>query len=161
MGWSMDRQGIRTLFDRVTGRLKQFELSGPRRERVSLDTYSDELAARDAEFRQEARYGKWSDQARRREVCAVMTSHVLTCGAAGQARRHRDRVSAHPHAARRRTLGHIVAPSDRDYRCGTAEPHRQAAGAIATVRAWAWTSCPANAGFAPSAGARAIIDRDQ
>ncbi len=30
MGWSMDRQGIRTLFDRVTGRLKQFELSGPR-----------------------------------------------------------------------------------------------------------------------------------
>jgi hypothetical protein len=61
MGWSMDRQGIRTLFDRVTGRLKQFELSGPRRERVSLDTYSDELAARDAEFRQEARYGKWSD----------------------------------------------------------------------------------------------------
>ena len=48
MGWSMDRQGIRTLFDRVTGRLKQFELSGPRRERVSLDTYSDELAARDA-----------------------------------------------------------------------------------------------------------------
>ena len=55
MGWSMDCQGIRTLFDRVTGRLKQFELSGPRRERVSLDTYSDELAARDAEFRQEAR----------------------------------------------------------------------------------------------------------
>ena len=46
MGWSMDRQGIRTLFDRVTGRLKQFELSGPRRERVSLDTYSDELAQR-------------------------------------------------------------------------------------------------------------------
>ena len=67
MGWSMDRQGIRTLFDRVTGRLKQFELSGPlelsgpRRERVSLDTYPDELVARDAEFRQEARYGKWSE----------------------------------------------------------------------------------------------------
>jgi hypothetical protein len=39
--------------------------------------------------------------------------------------------------------------------------HRQTAGAIATVRAWAWTSCPANAGFAPSARARAIIDRDQ
>ena len=39
MGWSMDRQGIRTLFDRVTGRLKQFELSGPRRERISLDAY--------------------------------------------------------------------------------------------------------------------------
>jgi hypothetical protein len=29
------------------------------RERVSLDTYPDELAARDAEFCQEARYGKW------------------------------------------------------------------------------------------------------
>jgi hypothetical protein len=60
MGWSMDRQGIRTLFDRETKRLKQFELSGPRRKRISLDTYPDELAARDAEFRQEARYGKWS-----------------------------------------------------------------------------------------------------
>jgi hypothetical protein len=45
MGWSMDRQGIRTLFDRETRRLKQFELSGPRRERISLDTYPDELAA--------------------------------------------------------------------------------------------------------------------
>jgi hypothetical protein len=63
MGWSMDRQGIRTLFDRESNRLKQFELSGPRRERVSLDTYPDELAARDAEFRQEARYGKWSEPA--------------------------------------------------------------------------------------------------
>jgi hypothetical protein len=71
MGWSMDRQGIRTLFDRVTGRLKQFELSGPRRERVSLDTYSDELAAREAEFRQEARYGKWSDPGQ--------PSHGLRC----------------------------------------------------------------------------------
>jgi hypothetical protein len=57
----MDRQGIRTLFDRETKRLKQFELSGPRRERISLETYPDELAARDAEFRQEARYGKWSE----------------------------------------------------------------------------------------------------
>ena len=63
MGWSMDRQGIRTRFDRESNRLKQFELSGPRRERISLDTYSDELAARDAEFRQEARYGKWSEPA--------------------------------------------------------------------------------------------------
>jgi hypothetical protein len=61
MGWSMDLEGIRTLFDRESKRLKQFELSGPRRERVSLDTYPDELAARDAEFRQEARYGKWSE----------------------------------------------------------------------------------------------------
>jgi len=34
-------------------------------ERISLDTYSDELAARDAEFRQEARYGKWSEPANR------------------------------------------------------------------------------------------------
>jgi hypothetical protein len=62
MGWSMDRQGIRTLFDRES---KRFALSGPRRERISLDTYPDELAARDAEFRQEARYGKWSEPARR------------------------------------------------------------------------------------------------
>ena len=49
MGWSMDRQGIRTLFDRETRRLKQFELSGARRERISLETYPDELAARDAD----------------------------------------------------------------------------------------------------------------
>ena len=63
MGWSMDRQGIRTLFDHQSKRLKQFELSGPRRERVSLDNYTDELAARDAEFRDEARYGKWSEPA--------------------------------------------------------------------------------------------------
>ena len=61
MGWSMDREGIRTLFDRESKRLKQFKLSRPRRERVSLDTYPDELAARDAEFRQEARYSKWSE----------------------------------------------------------------------------------------------------
>jgi len=65
MGWSMDRQGIRTLFDRESKRLKQFALSGARRERISLDTYPDELAARDAEFRQEARYGKWSEPAHR------------------------------------------------------------------------------------------------
>jgi hypothetical protein len=50
MGWSMDRQGLRTLFDHESKRLKQYELSGSRRERVSLDTYPDELAARDAEF---------------------------------------------------------------------------------------------------------------
>jgi hypothetical protein len=61
MGWSMDRQGIRTLFDHENKRLKQVELSGPRRERVSLDTYSDELAARELEFRQGAKYGKWSE----------------------------------------------------------------------------------------------------
>jgi hypothetical protein len=61
MRWSIDRQGVRTLFDRDSKRLKQFELSGPHRERVSLDSYADELAARDAEFRQEARYGKWSE----------------------------------------------------------------------------------------------------
>jgi hypothetical protein len=65
MGWSMDRQGIRTLFDRESKRLKQLELSGPHREWVSLDTYPDELAARDAEFRQEARYGRWSEPVRR------------------------------------------------------------------------------------------------
>ena len=63
MGWSMDRQGLRTLFDHESKRLKQFELSGSRRERVSLDTYPDELSARDAEFRQEARYGTWSEPA--------------------------------------------------------------------------------------------------
>ena len=70
MSWSMDRQGIRTLFDRETKRLKQFELSGPRRERLSLDTYPDELVARGAE-RQEARYGKWSDPGQ--------PSHGLRC----------------------------------------------------------------------------------
>jgi len=48
MGWSMDRRGIRTLFDHESRRLKQFELSGPRRERVSLNNYANELAARDA-----------------------------------------------------------------------------------------------------------------
>ena len=48
MGWSMDRHGIRTLFDEESKRLKQVELSGPRRERVSLDTYGDTLAAREA-----------------------------------------------------------------------------------------------------------------
>ena len=64
MGWSMDRQGIRTLFYREIKRLKQFELSEPHRERVSLDTYPDELAARDAEFCQEARYGGWSEPGR-------------------------------------------------------------------------------------------------
>ena len=74
MGWSMDPRGIRTLFDRVTGRLKQLELSGPRRERISLDTYSDELAARDAEFpfkKRDTASGR--TQARRHRVCAVMT----------------------------------------------------------------------------------------
>ena len=54
MGWSMDRQGIRTLFDHECKRLKQIDLSGPRGERVSLDTYEDELAAREVAFHQEA-----------------------------------------------------------------------------------------------------------
>jgi hypothetical protein len=62
MDWSMDRQGIRTLFDHGSKRMKQFELSGPLRERVSLDTYTDALVAREAEFRQEARYDKWFAQ---------------------------------------------------------------------------------------------------
>ena len=61
MVWSMDRQGIRTSFDRESKRLKQVELSAPRRERVSLDTYADALAAREAEFRQEAKYSEWSE----------------------------------------------------------------------------------------------------
>jgi hypothetical protein len=51
MGWSMDRQGIRTLFDAESRRLKQVELSGSRRERVSLRTYPNELSAREAEVR--------------------------------------------------------------------------------------------------------------
>jgi hypothetical protein len=42
MVWSMDRQGSRTLFDHESRRLKQVE----RRERFSLDTYADTLAAR-------------------------------------------------------------------------------------------------------------------
>ena len=63
MGWSMDRHGIRTLFDEESKRLKQVELSGPRRERVSLETYADTLAAREAEFRQEAKYCTWSEPA--------------------------------------------------------------------------------------------------
>ena len=61
MGWSMDRHGIRTLFDEESKRLKQVELSGPRRERVSLDTYADTLAARDAEFRRAAKHSEWSE----------------------------------------------------------------------------------------------------
>ena len=69
MGWSMDRQGIRTLFDRVTGRLKQFELSGPRRGRISLDTYSGSVKKRDM--------ASGRTQASRHTVCAVMTSAFL------------------------------------------------------------------------------------
>jgi hypothetical protein len=61
MGWSMDRQGIRTSFDRESGRLKQVELSGSRRERVSLRTYPDELSAREAEVCQDAKYGEWCE----------------------------------------------------------------------------------------------------
>jgi hypothetical protein len=40
MGWSMDGQGIRTSFDSESRGLKQIELSGSRRERVSLAAYS-------------------------------------------------------------------------------------------------------------------------
>jgi hypothetical protein len=58
MGWSMDRQGIRTLFDPENSRLKQVELWGSRRERVSLRTYPNELSAREAEVCQDARYGE-------------------------------------------------------------------------------------------------------
>ena len=61
MGWSMDRQGIRTSFDCESRRLKQVELSGLRRERVSLHTYANELSAREAEVCQEAKYGEWRE----------------------------------------------------------------------------------------------------
>jgi len=59
MGWSMDRQGVRTWFDLESRRLKQLELSGAGRERVSVTTYVDDLSAREAEFCQEAKYGPW------------------------------------------------------------------------------------------------------
>jgi hypothetical protein len=65
MGWSMDRQGIRTSFDGESRRLKQVELSGSRRERVSLATYPDELSAREAEVCQDAKYGNWCKQTAR------------------------------------------------------------------------------------------------
>jgi hypothetical protein len=61
MGCSMDRHGIRTSFDRESRRLKQVELSGLRRERVSLRTYANELSARDAEVCRDAKYGEWCD----------------------------------------------------------------------------------------------------
>jgi hypothetical protein len=61
MGWSMDRQGIRTSFDRESRRLKQVELSGSRRERVSLRTCPNELSAREAEVCQNAKYGEWCE----------------------------------------------------------------------------------------------------
>jgi hypothetical protein len=60
-GWSMDRHGIRTVFDQESKRLKQVELPGLGRERVSLDTYADTLPAREAEFRREAKYCAWSE----------------------------------------------------------------------------------------------------
>ena len=59
MGWSMDRQELE-LIDDECKRLKQIDLSGPRGERVSLDTYADRLAAREVAFHQEAKYGEWS-----------------------------------------------------------------------------------------------------
>src|SRR6516162_10998354 len=49
MSWSIDRHGVRTTFDHDCKRLKQFELSGRCRERFSLNTYPDELTAREAE----------------------------------------------------------------------------------------------------------------
>ena len=61
MGWSMDRQGLRTWFDSETRRLKQVELSGSGRERVSLATYPDDLSAREAEVCQDAKYGQWCE----------------------------------------------------------------------------------------------------
>ena len=39
---------VASLCDRESKRLRQFELLGSRRERISLDTYPDELTARDA-----------------------------------------------------------------------------------------------------------------
>ncbi len=62
MGWSMDRQRVRTWFDRESGRLKQVELSGSGRERASVATYADELSAREAELNQNAKYGRWCEQ---------------------------------------------------------------------------------------------------
>ncbi len=62
MGWSMDRNGVRTWFDRQSKRLKQVELSASGRERVSLATYPDDLAAREAEFCKDAKYGDWCEQ---------------------------------------------------------------------------------------------------
>ena len=46
VGWSIDRQGIRILFDHESKRSKQFELSGPRRARVSLDTIAQSYRLR-------------------------------------------------------------------------------------------------------------------
>ena len=60
MVWSMHRQRIRTIFDHESKRLRQVELSRPRRERVSFDAYADELAARKVAFSQDVKYGKWS-----------------------------------------------------------------------------------------------------
>jgi hypothetical protein len=65
MGWSMDRQGVRTSFDSESRRLKQVELSGARRERLSLAAYPDELSAREAELGREAKYGQWGNAAGR------------------------------------------------------------------------------------------------
>ena len=59
MGWSMDRQEWTR--DRESRRLKQVELSGSRRERVSLATYPDDLSAREAEVCQDAKYGRWCE----------------------------------------------------------------------------------------------------
>jgi hypothetical protein len=61
MGWSMDRQRVRTWYDRESRRLKQLELSGSGRERASLTTYADELSAREAELYQDPKYGQWCE----------------------------------------------------------------------------------------------------
>jgi hypothetical protein len=70
ISWSIDRHGVRTTFDHDSKRLKQFELSGRCRERFSLSTYPDELTAREAEFRQETKYGKWSGHGADRSSCS-------------------------------------------------------------------------------------------
>ena len=49
MGRSIDRQGIRTIFDHETKRLKQFTLWGPYLERFSRDVYPGEDTAWEAD----------------------------------------------------------------------------------------------------------------
>ena len=84
MGWSMDRQGIRTLFDHESKRLKQVKLSGPRRERVSLDIYVDAFATSEAEFRQETNTASGLNQdqmscAEHSPGCRAKPRHALPC----------------------------------------------------------------------------------
>ena len=77
MGWSMDRQGIRTLFDRVTGRLKQLEFADhAESELVStrIQTNSPPVMPNSVKKRDTA---SGRTQARRHRVCAVMTFAFL------------------------------------------------------------------------------------